>query len=80
MNTIGVVLWITAGAMAIHFWFGYMTDGSFTYVTNERSVGLIMGALCVSQGALYLVDTILGCAVYYKGTIEYAVIRQYTLE
>ncbi|XP_039963022.1 protein snakeskin-like [Bactrocera tryoni] len=80
MNTIGAVLWITAGGIAIHYWFGYMTDGSFAYASSERGVGLTMGALCVSQGALYIVDTILGYALYYKGPTEYAVIRQYTLE
>ncbi|XP_053954451.1 protein snakeskin-like [Anastrepha ludens] len=80
MNTVGTALWITVGVVAIHYWLGYMSDGSFSYASSERSVGLAMGALCIAQGALYLVDTILGCVLYYKGPMEYAVISHYTVE
>ncbi|XP_036326274.1 protein snakeskin-like [Rhagoletis pomonella] len=80
MNAIGTAMWLAVGGVAMHYWLGYMSDGDFSYVSSERSVGIAMGALCIVQSALYLVDTILGCVLYYRGPMEYAVIRHYTLE
>uniref|UniRef100_W8CDA5 Protein snakeskin n=1 Tax=Ceratitis capitata TaxID=7213 RepID=W8CDA5_CERCA len=80
MNAVGSVMWVTIGGLAIHYWLGYMSDGSFAYVSPERSVGLAMGALSVVQGALYLVDTMLGCRLYYRGPMEYAVVSHFTVE
>ncbi|XP_067643367.1 protein snakeskin-like [Eurosta solidaginis] len=77
MNTIGTIMWTAIGGVAMHYWLGYMSDGDFSYVSAERKVGIAMGTLCIVQGALYLVDTSLGCLLYYRAPTEYAVIGHY---
>ncbi|KPI93101.1 hypothetical protein RR46_14322 [Papilio xuthus] len=59
MNFVGVFLWIAVGAVALHYWGGYQGEHQFQFVFAERQVGLAVGALCVIQGAVYLLDTCL---------------------
>lgn len=64
-------MWVAVGATALHYWQGYLQDSDYLYVASERQVGLAMGALCVIEGAFYLMDTVLACIHFSKGDTEY---------
>lgn len=66
MNVVGTFMWVAVGGTALHYWSGYMASNDFTHVATERQVGLAMGALCVINGALYLVDTVLAFIHFSK--------------
>ncbi len=59
MNFVGTIMWISVGGTALHYWSGYMKEQHYTNNVPERSVGLAVGALCVIEGAAYLIDTVL---------------------
>nr|CAD7255727.1 unnamed protein product [Timema shepardi] len=59
MNFSGCILWIAVGGTALHYWHGYQSEHKFLTFTQEREVGLALGSLCVIQGAVYLLDTVL---------------------
>ncbi|KAK3909367.1 Protein snakeskin [Frankliniella fusca] len=59
MNFVGTIMWISVGGTALHYWSGYMKEQHYTTNVPERSVGLAVGALCVIEGAAYLIDTVL---------------------
>lgn len=71
MNVVGTMMWVAVGGVALHYWKGYMKDNDYLYVASERQVGIAMGALCVIEGALYLLDTVLACIHYSKGDTDY---------
>ncbi|KAI4457087.1 protein snakeskin [Holotrichia oblita] len=85
MNIVGIFMWLAIGAVALHYWHGYLSEQRFIYVSAERQVnflyiisaycilklfffqtGLAMGSLCVINGALYLLDSVLASAHYFK--------------
>ncbi|KAM3959229.1 smooth septate junction protein snakeskin isoform 1-T1 [Aphomia sociella] len=66
MNFVGVFLWIAVGAVALHYWGGYQGEQQYHFVYAEKQVGLAVGALCVIQGAVYLLDTALSALHFYK--------------
>ncbi|XP_072931732.1 protein snakeskin [Epargyreus clarus] len=66
MNFVGVFLWIAVGAVALHYWGGYQGEHQFQFVFAEKQVGLAVGALCVIQGAVYLLDTALSVIHFTK--------------
>ncbi|XP_060523274.1 protein snakeskin [Cylas formicarius] len=70
MNFIGMFLWIAVGATALHYWHGYLAEHKYTYVDSERQVGLAVGALCVINGAAYLVDGVLSVIFLIKSKIQ----------
>ncbi|XP_049869608.1 uncharacterized protein LOC126369293 [Pectinophora gossypiella] len=70
MNFVGVFLWIAVGAVALHYWGGYQGEHQFQFVFAERQVGLAVGALCVIQGAVYLLDTALSVIHFTKEIIS----------
>ncbi|XP_053954457.1 protein snakeskin [Anastrepha obliqua] len=77
MNMVGTAMWVTIGGVALHYWCGYMSDQDFLYVNAERQTGIAMGALCVIEGALYLLDTVLACIHYSKAEdVEYTGVGQ----
>nr|CAD7423401.1 unnamed protein product [Timema monikensis] len=59
VNFSGCILWIAVGGTALHYWHGYQSEHKFLTFTQEREVGLALGSLCVIQGAVYLLDTVL---------------------
>lgn len=67
MNVVGVFMWVAVGGTALHYWKGYIADHDYLYVASERQVGIAMGALCVLEGALYLLDSVLAFLHYAKG-------------
>lgn len=38
MNVVGVFMWISVGATALHYWQGYMPDHDQLTVNTERTV------------------------------------------
>ncbi|KAK9882954.1 hypothetical protein WA026_001171 [Henosepilachna vigintioctopunctata] len=58
MGLIGILMWLTVGAAALHYWVGYIDEHKYTAVSSERTVGLALGALCILNSALYLIDTV----------------------
>ncbi|KAL3274429.1 hypothetical protein HHI36_015817 [Cryptolaemus montrouzieri] len=58
MNIIGVLMWLIVGGIAVHYWNGYIDEQKYQEVSSERTVGLIMGALCIITAALYLIDSV----------------------
>ncbi|XP_028033313.1 uncharacterized protein LOC114245364 [Bombyx mandarina] len=66
MNFVGVFLWIAVGAVALHYWGGYQGEHQFQFVFAEKQVGLAVGALCVINGAIYLLDTALSVIHFTK--------------
>ncbi|XP_013172138.1 PREDICTED: uncharacterized protein LOC106121171 [Papilio xuthus] len=70
MNFVGVFLWIAVGAVALHYWGGYQGEHQFQFVFAERQVGLAVGALCVIQGAVYLLDTVLAIIHFTKEQLK----------
>ncbi|XP_041977994.1 uncharacterized protein LOC121732240 [Aricia agestis] len=70
MNFVGVFLWIAVGAVALHYWGGYQGEHQFQFVFAEKQVGLAVGALCVIQGAVYLLDTALSVIHYTKEMLK----------
>ncbi|XP_031765206.1 protein snakeskin isoform X2 [Galleria mellonella] len=66
MNFVGVFLWIAVGAVALHYWGGYQGEQQYHFVYSEKQVGLAVGALCVIQGAVYLLDTALSVIHFTK--------------
>lgn len=80
MNVVGTFLWVLVGGIALHYWVGYMDTNDYSYLGvqnvpvnagSDKLVGIIMGSLCVLEGALYLVDTVMSCLHYSKGDTEY---------
>ncbi|CAD7005105.1 protein snakeskin [Ceratitis capitata] len=80
MNVVGTFLWVLVGGIALHYWVGYMDTSDYSYLgiqhvpvnaSSEKLVGIIMGSLCILEGALYLVDTVMSCLHYSKGDTEY---------
>ncbi|XP_068631789.1 uncharacterized protein [Battus philenor] len=71
MNFVGVFLWIAVGAVALHYWGGYQGEHQYQFVFAERQVGLAVGALCVIQGAVYLLDTVLAVIHFTKEIRKY---------
>ncbi|XP_044253495.1 protein snakeskin [Tribolium madens] len=69
MNIIGVFLWVAIGATAIHYWSGYLLEHKYQTTASEREVGLAMGALCILNGAAYLVDTVLSVVFVIKSKL-----------
>ncbi|KRT80336.1 hypothetical protein AMK59_8148 [Oryctes borbonicus] len=70
MNVVGLFMWLAVGAIALHYWHGYLSEQRFIYASAERQTGLAMGSLCVIQGALYLLDSVLASAHYFKKQME----------
>ncbi|XP_047506927.1 uncharacterized protein LOC125050901 [Pieris napi] len=70
MNFVGVFLWIAVGAVALHYWGGYQGEHQFQFVFAEKQVGLAVGALCVIQGAVYLLDTALSVMHFTKEMLK----------
>jgi len=66
MNFVGAFMWVAVGGTALHYWNGYMADHDFLLVVRERTVGIIMGSLCVLSGALYIVDDVLAFIHFAK--------------
>ncbi|KAL0893316.1 hypothetical protein ABMA27_014907 [Loxostege sticticalis] len=66
MNFVGVFMWLAVGAVALHYWGGYQGEHQFQFVFAEKQVGIAVGALCVIQGAVYLLDTALSVIHYTK--------------
>jgi len=66
MNVVGAFMWVSVGATALHYWQGYMADHDQLTVVHERTVGLVLGSLCVLSGALYVVDTVLAFIHFAK--------------
>ncbi|KAJ8922937.1 hypothetical protein NQ315_001482 [Exocentrus adspersus] len=70
MNVVGTFMWVAVGATALHYWHGYLFEHKYSMVDSERQVGLAMGALCVINGAAYLVDTVLGVIFLIKTKMQ----------
>ncbi|XP_050297752.1 protein snakeskin isoform X2 [Anthonomus grandis grandis] len=66
MNVFGIFLWIAVGATALHYWHGYLSEHKYTYVNSERQVGLALGSLCVLNGAVYLIDSVISVIFLIK--------------
>lgn len=66
MNVVGAFLWVSVGATAIHYWQGYIGDHDQIVVVPERTVGLVLGSLCILEGALYVVDSVLAFIHFAK--------------
>ncbi|XP_019868114.1 protein snakeskin [Aethina tumida] len=60
MNLIGVFMWVAIGATALHYWNGYMAEHKYVSMNSERMIGLTLGALCLINGASYLINTAVG--------------------
>uniref|UniRef100_A0A2A4JGU3 DUF7775 domain-containing protein n=1 Tax=Heliothis virescens TaxID=7102 RepID=A0A2A4JGU3_HELVI len=71
MNFVGVFLWIAVGAVALHYWGGYQGEHQYQFVFAEKQVGLAVGALCVINGAVYLLDTALSVIHFTKEIKEF---------
>lgn len=41
MNIVGVFLWVSVGATALHYWNGYLQENWYTVVDSERQVGFL---------------------------------------
>ncbi|XP_066153409.1 protein snakeskin isoform X1 [Euwallacea fornicatus] len=70
MNIVGLFLWIAVGATALHYWHGYLSEHKYTYVNSERQVGLALGSLCVLNGAVYLVDSVISVIFLIKAKLQ----------
>uniref|UniRef100_A0A336M3J5 CSON009193 protein n=1 Tax=Culicoides sonorensis TaxID=179676 RepID=A0A336M3J5_CULSO len=66
MNVVGTIMWLSVGGVALHYWAGYMPDHDFIHIITERAVGIALGCLCVVEGALYLIDTVLAFLHFAK--------------
>ncbi|CAH1115948.1 unnamed protein product [Phaedon cochleariae] len=70
MNIIGVIMWVAVGATALHYWHGYLGEHKYTHVDSERQVGLALGAMCILNGAAYLVDSVLSVIFLLKAKVQ----------
>ncbi|KAG6794789.1 protein snakeskin [Apis mellifera caucasica] len=68
MNFVGTFMFIAVGGTALHYWHGYQPENKFDTIVQERQIGLAVGALCVIEGAAYLVDLILSFLHFSKNT------------
>lgn len=41
MNTVGIFMWLAVGAVALHYWHGYLSEQRFIYASAERQVNFI---------------------------------------
>ncbi|XP_034477888.1 protein snakeskin-like [Drosophila innubila] len=62
MNVVGTFMWLAVGGVALHNFKGDIVYGNS---------GIALGSLCVIEGALYLLDTVLACIHYFKGDTDY---------
>ncbi|KAJ8956718.1 hypothetical protein NQ318_014073 [Aromia moschata] len=70
MNIAGVFLWVAVGATALHYWHGYLQENRYTHVDSERQIGLALGALCIINGAAYIIDSVLGVIFLIKTKLQ----------
>ncbi|XP_050560708.1 uncharacterized protein LOC118264824 [Spodoptera frugiperda] len=70
MNFVGVFMWIAVGAVALHYWGGYQGEHQYQFVFAEKQVGIAVGALCVINGAVYLLDTALSVIHFTKEMLK----------
>ncbi|PBC29354.1 hypothetical protein APICC_08207 [Apis cerana cerana] len=68
MNFVGTFMFIAVGGTALHYWHGYQSENKFDLIVQERQIGLALGALCVIEGAAYLIDLILSFLHFAKNT------------
>lgn len=66
MNFVGTFMFVAVGGTALHYWHGYQNENHAKLVDTERSVGLALGSLCVLNGGIYLLDTVLSFINYAK--------------
>ena len=59
MNLSGAILFIAVGGISLHYWIGYQNEHKYLSVASEKQVGIAVGALCIINGALYFIDTVL---------------------
>ncbi|XP_028134396.1 protein snakeskin [Diabrotica virgifera virgifera] len=70
MNIVGIFMWIAVGATALHYWLGYLSEYKYTTIDSERQVGLALGAMCIINGAVYLVDGVLSAIFILKAKMQ----------
>ncbi|XP_077286246.1 protein snakeskin-like [Arctopsyche grandis] len=66
MSFVGIFMWFAVGGAAIHYWSGYGTEDLHWQNYAERKVGLALGSLCIVNGLVYFVDTVLAVVDYYR--------------
>jgi len=63
-------MFIAVGGTALHYWSGYINPHDFRTEASERVIGIAVGSLCVIEGALYLLDTVLAFLHFAKENEE----------
>lgn len=66
MSFVGMFMFIAVGGTALHYWHGYQGENKFLHVASERQVGLAVGSMCVLNGAVYLLDTVVSFMLFYR--------------
>lgn len=66
MNFVGTVMFVAVGGVALHYWTGYQTEHKYVTLSSEKQVGIAVGSLCIVEGAIYLLDTVLSCIHFAK--------------
>ncbi|XP_014253465.1 protein snakeskin [Cimex lectularius] len=59
MNIVGTIMFVAVGGVALHYWAGYQNMNHFQPISTEKQVGFAVGSLCIIEGAVYLIDTVL---------------------
>lgn len=52
MNIVGVFMWVSVGATALHYWQGYMADHDHVVVIRERTVSIPNGKISLIHAML----------------------------
>jgi len=66
MNFIGTFMFIMIGAVALHYWHGYMSEHKYIHIATEKQIGIMLGLLCIFEGLAYLMDLIFTVMHYLK--------------
>ncbi|XP_014217512.1 protein snakeskin-like [Copidosoma floridanum] len=71
MNFIGMFMFIMVGGTALHYWIGYTGDNRYVDVSSEKTVGIVLGVLCIVEGLIYLADLVMTTMQYLKQEFYY---------
>ncbi|KAF6200508.1 hypothetical protein GE061_004951 [Apolygus lucorum] len=66
MNITGIIMFIGVGGIALHYWCGYQNANHAQSISTMKQVGIALGSLCVVEGAVFLLDTVLAFLHLYK--------------
>ncbi|KAF4528907.1 hypothetical protein B566_EDAN017216 [Ephemera danica] len=66
MNLIGAFMWLAVGGTCLHYWNDYQNESMYIVTSSEKKFGIAVGSLCIVEGVVFIVDTLLSFRIHWE--------------